>query len=413
MRELLQKLSHPLFNQRPILDPAMHLEHILAHPAPELLNRIEPGGVGRQPDRFEAWIGPQGFQHLWMGVNVPVVLDHVEELDLGVDVVKLLVELDHLPTSHNVAVQIINLSGHRIQTADSTPLLIVARALGYRHLSAPGGGDLRPALIPKLVQKQCDHRLGVPGRVTQTALQPLDLAVVVGVWTKQAHARRLQGQTTQLQHAPHPTQRVGAQPVQRYAARTQRPAAGDRTTPAHGNFLPGRRAGPCMQAVKQFLSQGVSLLEGTSDDSRPVDGPGLPPGLRSHPSVAMQRRSRGPAASVAPGSRPRAESVPPRSSAGLRSARARRAASHGPDSAPPHGVAGPLTPAFVVLPSVEPPRLPDGNRYYRFCTSKFIRDEGYSGARIDRPALDRLRDAAARGEFQTVLGKRSRGGGRI
>ena len=31
------------------------------------------------------------------------------------------------------------------------------------------------------------------------------------------------------------------------------------------------------------------------------------------------------------------------------------------------------------------------------------RDEGYSGARIDRPALDRLRDAAERGEFQTLL----------
>jgi site-specific DNA recombinase len=31
------------------------------------------------------------------------------------------------------------------------------------------------------------------------------------------------------------------------------------------------------------------------------------------------------------------------------------------------------------------------------------RDAGYSGARIDRPALDRLRDAAERGEFQAVL----------
>jgi site-specific DNA recombinase len=31
------------------------------------------------------------------------------------------------------------------------------------------------------------------------------------------------------------------------------------------------------------------------------------------------------------------------------------------------------------------------------------RDEGYSGARIDRPALDRLRDAAERGEFQAVV----------
>src|SRR4051812_24291439 len=31
------------------------------------------------------------------------------------------------------------------------------------------------------------------------------------------------------------------------------------------------------------------------------------------------------------------------------------------------------------------------------------RDDGYSGARLDRPALDRLRDAAERGEFQTLL----------
>jgi site-specific DNA recombinase len=31
------------------------------------------------------------------------------------------------------------------------------------------------------------------------------------------------------------------------------------------------------------------------------------------------------------------------------------------------------------------------------------RGEGYSGARIDRPTLDRLRDAAERGEFQAVL----------
>jgi site-specific DNA recombinase len=35
--------------------------------------------------------------------------------------------------------------------------------------------------------------------------------------------------------------------------------------------------------------------------------------------------------------------------------------------------------------------------------SHVYRDEGYSGARLDRPALDRLRDAAERGEFQAVL----------
>jgi site-specific DNA recombinase len=31
------------------------------------------------------------------------------------------------------------------------------------------------------------------------------------------------------------------------------------------------------------------------------------------------------------------------------------------------------------------------------------RDEGISGARLDRPALDRLRDAAQRGEFDAVV----------
>jgi site-specific DNA recombinase len=35
--------------------------------------------------------------------------------------------------------------------------------------------------------------------------------------------------------------------------------------------------------------------------------------------------------------------------------------------------------------------------------SHVYRDEGYRGARIDRPALDRLRDAAERGEFQAIL----------
>jgi site-specific DNA recombinase len=35
--------------------------------------------------------------------------------------------------------------------------------------------------------------------------------------------------------------------------------------------------------------------------------------------------------------------------------------------------------------------------------SHVYRDEGYSGGRIDHPALDRLRDAAERGEFQAIL----------
>jgi site-specific DNA recombinase len=40
---------------------------------------------------------------------------------------------------------------------------------------------------------------------------------------------------------------------------------------------------------------------------------------------------------------------------------------------------------------------------WTLATHQIYCDDGYSGARLDRPALDRLRDAAARGEFQALL----------
>src|SRR5437016_10351594 len=40
---------------------------------------------------------------------------------------------------------------------------------------------------------------------------------------------------------------------------------------------------------------------------------------------------------------------------------------------------------------------------WTLATHQIYCDAGYSGARLDRPALDRLRDAAARGAFQARL----------
>jgi len=40
---------------------------------------------------------------------------------------------------------------------------------------------------------------------------------------------------------------------------------------------------------------------------------------------------------------------------------------------------------------------------WTLATHQIYCDDGYSGARLDRPALDRLRDAAARGAFQALL----------
>ena len=40
---------------------------------------------------------------------------------------------------------------------------------------------------------------------------------------------------------------------------------------------------------------------------------------------------------------------------------------------------------------------------YHISPQHIYKDDGYSGARLDRPALDRLRDSVAQGEVEVVL----------
>ena len=89
MRKLIQELMHPLLDLGPVLHPAMHLKDVLAQPAPELLNRIEPRGIGGQPHGFDPGVALQGGQHVGVGVNVPVVLDHVEAVRRRIGGIKL------------------------------------------------------------------------------------------------------------------------------------------------------------------------------------------------------------------------------------------------------------------------------------------------------------------------------------
>jgi hypothetical protein len=77
MRELIQKVMPPLFDLGPVLHPALHLEDVLAQPAPQLLKGIEPGGIGRQPHGGDPWVTLQSRQHVRVRMNVPVILDHM------------------------------------------------------------------------------------------------------------------------------------------------------------------------------------------------------------------------------------------------------------------------------------------------------------------------------------------------
>ena len=137
MRKLIQEIVHPVLDPRPVLHPTMHLEDVLAQPAPQLLNGIEPGGIGRQPHRGDAGVAFQSRQHIGMGVNVPVVLDHIESIHLGIGAVQLGVELYHLLSPDDVAIEVVHLSSQGIERSDRPPLLIVARPLRHRRLHVP------------------------------------------------------------------------------------------------------------------------------------------------------------------------------------------------------------------------------------------------------------------------------------
>jgi hypothetical protein len=73
-RELIEETSDLLAQLRPVVDKAVAAEHVTTQPVPELLNRIEPGGVCRQPHRLQARQLAQRGRDVGMVVDRPVVL---------------------------------------------------------------------------------------------------------------------------------------------------------------------------------------------------------------------------------------------------------------------------------------------------------------------------------------------------
>ena len=55
---------------------------------------------------------------------------------------------------------------------------------------------------------------------------------------------------------------------------------------------------------------------------------------------------------------------------------------------------------------VEALQLEAKNRNWQIPDEWIFRDEGYSGANLDRPALERLRDLVYEGQLETVLTRR-------
>jgi hypothetical protein len=51
--KLIQKGVDPPTQPIPVAGQAMQRQHVLLQPAPQLLDRVEPGCLGRQPDGFD------------------------------------------------------------------------------------------------------------------------------------------------------------------------------------------------------------------------------------------------------------------------------------------------------------------------------------------------------------------------
>ena len=55
MGELTQEGIDLLAQLRRIIGQTVTLEHVTTQPVPQLLNGVEPGSIGRQPDRLQPW----------------------------------------------------------------------------------------------------------------------------------------------------------------------------------------------------------------------------------------------------------------------------------------------------------------------------------------------------------------------
>jgi hypothetical protein len=54
MPKLVEKQLDPMSKLEPIVGQTMRFEHVLADPAPEFLNRVQPSRIGWQPDGLSA-----------------------------------------------------------------------------------------------------------------------------------------------------------------------------------------------------------------------------------------------------------------------------------------------------------------------------------------------------------------------
>src|SRR5260221_9723303 len=377
--KLIQEGVDALAQRAPVVGQAVELEHVLTQPAPDFLDGIEPGGVGRQPDQLQARQVSQGRLHVVMVVDGPIVLDDVVPLGPRIHVIQLQRAGDHLRAADQVVVPVVHPPSQRVECANEA-LLAIGRAGasrqrgGVRGGQHPVGSGSGPAVVAHLVDEHQRHRFRLAGRLAKTALPSRDLGQVVRIGTVQLEPRGAQPQSGAVQPAPDAAQAVVSQCRHRAADGAQRPAAGRGAT----RRRPGHLTRLLAWWLMQSLHDGLLLLavEAASGGCRPADGRAGRTALPAGSAPATRPPCRGAALSAARGERPSRGLCPRRSSAARHTAPARRGAGRGPDEPPTPATAPNSTLPFAAKPSHPPPALSGrlaSLHHYPFWLSKFIR----------------------------------------
>jgi hypothetical protein len=138
MDKLIQEGIDLLTQLGPIISQTVPLEHVAAQPVPELLNGVEPGRIGGQPDGLQPRQLAQRGLDVGMVVDRPVILHDVDALHASIDLIELSVEGVDLLASHPIVVQVVDLARERVQGADDA-LLPIGRSRVVQLARAGGG----------------------------------------------------------------------------------------------------------------------------------------------------------------------------------------------------------------------------------------------------------------------------------
>jgi hypothetical protein len=105
----------------------MPAQPVLPQPAPECLNRVEPGGIGRQADNFKSGQSIHLSLHIGLAVDRPVIRHPIEPFDRRLDLIQGWIQGCHQLASHNILVQRVDLPPAGMQCPAEAPLAAILR----------------------------------------------------------------------------------------------------------------------------------------------------------------------------------------------------------------------------------------------------------------------------------------------